>query len=218
MRGVRPLPTSGRRPALGLVGILLLGVALAVLGIVSRSEPTLIGTYLGGRPAPDFTLTDHRGRAVSLSDVRSRIVVLTFIYTRCPDVCPILARNLRVAYDLLPEEVRDNVAFLAITVDPTRDTQQALTEFTATHGWADNPNWFALRGEPAALEQVWRAYGIYPGRHLGTPEGLSTPAAGGGAGHTDAIYLIDPDGREQIFLRSSATPQEITGAITALWH
>lgn len=216
MRGLGPWTVAGRRLALGLAGILLLGVALAALGIVSGSEPTLTGTDLGGRPAPDFTLTDHRGRAVSLSDVRGRVVVLTFIYTRCPDVCPILARNLRVAYDLLPEEARDNVAFLAVTMDPTRDTQQALTEFTATHGWADNPDWFALGGEPAALEQVWRAYGIYPGRHLGTPDGLGTPAAGGGAGHTDAIYLIDPDGRERVFLRSSATPQEIADNVVAL--
>ena len=160
-------------------------------------------------------LTDHRGQPVRLSDFRGKAVVLSFIYTACPDVCPIIAENLRVAYEILPEEARDDVALLAVTLDPARDTQQALRDFTAVHRLANNPNWFALRGDPATLERVWRDYGIFPGTSA-APDGRGTPAAGGGMGHTDAIYLIDPEGRKRVFMRSSATPQDIAENLAAL--
>lgn len=215
-RGPVAWSVGQRRLALGFAGILLVSVAFVVLGSIGRPRPTLFGTELDRRPAPGFTLTDHRGRDVSLSEFRGDVVVLTFIYTRCPDVCPIVAENLRVAYELLIEERQGNVSFLAVTVDPVQDTQQALKEFSAIHRWADNPNWFALRGDPETLERVWREYGIYPGMSQAMPDRIGTPAAGGGEGHTDGIYFIDPEGRERVFLRSSATPREIASNIEAL--
>ena len=206
----------GRRAVLAGLAALLVGAALLVARLATGGAPVLIGTDLGGRPAPDFTLTDHRGQTVRLSDFRGRAVVLTFIYATCPDVCPITAENLRTADELLPAEARDRVALLAVTVDPARDTRQALQEFTGVHRLAENARWYALRGDPAALEQVWSAYGIYPGRNPATPPGPPAPAAGGGEGHTDGMYFIDPDGRERAFLRSSATPQEIAANLMTL--
>jgi protein SCO1/2 len=208
---------SGRRSqVLAGAGILLGAAVLLVVFVVSRSAPALSGTTLDGRAAPDFTLIDQHGRTVSLRDFRGKAVALTFIYTHCPDVCPLTAENLRTAYELLPEAARDDVALVAITLDPARDTQQALQQFSATHGLADNPHWFALRGDPKALSQIWDDYGIYPGVILATPEGTSMPALGGGEGHTDGLYIIDPEGRERAFLRSSATPLDIAGNLVAL--
>ena len=119
-------------------------------------------------------------------------------------------------HGLLPENARDDVALLAVTLDPARDTPQALQEFSAIHGLADNPQWFALRGDPVTLAQVWRDYGIYPGTNHATPTEHSTPIVGGGEGHTDGLYVIDRKGRERAFLRSSATPQEIAANLAAL--
>ena len=202
--------------ALAAVGGLLIAATLIAVRAIDGSEPALIGTDLGRTPAPDFTLADHRGQTVRLSDFRGKAVVLTFIYTSCPDVCPIIAENLRVAYKLLPEPARDRVALVAVTLDPARDTREALQEFTAVHRLTDNPNWFALRGDPSTLQQVWRDYGIYPGTNSATPAGVGTATAGGGEGHTDGIYFIDPEGRERVFLRSTATPQEIAANVSAL--
>ncbi|MGH2617850.1 MAG: SCO family protein, partial [Thermomicrobiales bacterium] len=197
-------------------GVLLVSAALLAAGVVGGGQPALIGTDLGRQPAPDFTLTDHRGQTVRLNDFRGKAVVLTFIYTHCPDVCPLIAENLRVAHELLAEESRDDVALLAVTVDPERDTRQALEEFTTVHRLADNPGWFALRGDAATLGQVWRDYGIYPGMRDAASDGRGTPAIGGGDGHTDGIYFIDREGRERVFLRSIATPQEIASNLAAL--
>ncbi len=217
-----PARTPGRRqryllPTLGLGAATVALVALIMLR--GSSAPALAGTELDGRPAPNFTLTDYRGQPVSLSDFRGKVVVLTFIYTDCPDVCPVIARTLQTAYEQLPVETRDKVALVAITLDPGRDTPQALKEFSERHGLADNPNWFALRGDPMTLERVWQAYGIYPGTNLATPvdeHGPATPAAGGGEGHTDAIYMIDPEGLERVFLRAYLGPASVAYNIEVL--
>ena len=126
-------------------GVVLFAAALFVTGVLGGRAP-LTGTDLGKQPAPDFVLTDHRGQPVRLSDFRGKAVVLSFIYTACPDVCPFLAENLRTAYEILPEEARDDVALVAVTLDPARDTQQALQHFIWNKGlpvvtvlhWSDN--------------------------------------------------------------------------------
>lgn len=204
---------TGRRGAVTLAalgaGVLLLGVALFVAITTRGREPTLAGTDLGERAAPDFVLTDYQGQVVRLSDFRGKAVVLTFIYTNCPDVCPLTAGTLRATYDLLPTSMRTEVALLAITVDPERDTPEALRAFSATHGLDDNPNWFALGGDRIRLEPIWASYGVYPGPDWTTP-GVDR------MGHTDAIFLIDTNGKLRVLLRSEVTPQVLADNLEAL--
>ena len=207
--------TRRQRALLAILAVASVVVMLlALLALRESRGTTLIGTDLGGRPAPDFTLTDYRGQTVSLSDLRGKAVALTFIYTTCPDVCPVIARTLQAAYQQLPEDIRDDVALVGITVDPEQDTSEALRAFSELHGLDDIPGWYALRGDPVTLEDVWRAYGIYPGtspatattaRGAGQTGGTPT-ASGGGEGHTDAIYLIDSEGRERVLMRSAVDP------------
>lgn len=120
---------------------------------------------------------------------------------------------------MVPEELRDDVAFLAVTVDPARDTRAALREFSARFDLADTPGWFALRGDITELEAVWRHYGIDPGAELATPGQEHGGHAGepdGGNGHPEAIYLIDPQGQERIFMRSTADPEALANNLVAL--
>lgn len=234
---VRNAQGDRRNRLQGLRGYLLpllavSSVMLALFGMLvirSSSEAGLVGTDLGKQPAPDFTLTDQRGQTVSLSDFRGKAVVLTFIYTNCPDVCPAIARNMGTAHELLHEETRDDVVLIAVTLDPLRDTQVALQEFSERNGLADNPNWYALRGEREVLEPVWQAYGIYAGdqpteeaAHHGAENveatllDSGTPPSDYGQGHTDAIYVIDPDGRQRVFLRSGTDPGVLAANLEAL--
>lgn len=204
-------PPRGRWLPLLVAGALLVPLALwAVRQGVSRwDEPALIGTDLGRAPAPDFTLTDQRGQTVRLRDLRGQVVALTFIYTSCRDVCPLVAENLRAAYEMLPAGAREDVALLAVTVDPARDSTAALQAFSERHQLADSPGWHALRADRSTLEGVWRDYGIYPG--------LPRSSGEGGEGHTDAIYLIDREGRERVLLRSAATdPETLADNLMAL--
>jgi protein SCO1/2 len=205
LRQRRRLPVA---LAWSLVAVTLIGAASLVF-LWQRGETRLIGTDLGAQAAPAFTLTDHRGETVRLSDLRGQVVALTFIFTSCPDVCPLIAEKLRWTYESLPEDQQDEIALVAITVDPENDTPEAMAAFSATHRLADNPSWYALTGDRATLQQVWQAYGIWPGM-AATPEGST------GMGHTDAVYVIDAAGRERVFMRSDFDAEALVANLKAL--
>lgn len=193
---------------------LTLFVAVLMVGCLGSAAAPLPGTDLGAAPAPDFRLTDAEGRSVALSDYRGRPVAVTFLYTDCPDVCPVIARRLGQAMDELGNEA-GKVAVLAVSVDPDGDTPEKARAFMAAHGLT-GPAQHYLLGDAATLAPVWLAYGI------GTiPIGASGGQAGGSVqfgriGHTDALFLIDRDGQKRTLLRSEATAKEIAGGLRTL--
>jgi protein SCO1/2 len=175
-------------------------VAALVLGACAPA--TLAGTDLGATDAPDFTLTDGvSGRAVTLSAQRGQVVALTFLYTSCPDVCPLTATRFRAAQTELQGDA-SRVMFIAVSVDPDRDTPQAVRAFSSAHGLASN--WFYLVGGRAQLSPVWAAYGI------GVQAGSTTVT------HNDAVYLIDRSGRERVLLHSEDLATDLTSDLRAL--
>jgi len=163
-------------------------VVVIVLVLMACAPPKLAGTELGATDAPDFTLTDGvSGRSVSLSAQRGEVVALTFLYTTCPDVCPLTASRFRAAQDSLAGDA-GRVVFIAVSVDPDRDTPKATQDFSASHGLSTN--WYYLVGGRAQLAPVWSAYGI------------GVQAGSASVTHNDAVYLIDRRGRERVLLHS----------------
>ncbi len=111
------------------------------------------------KPAPDFTLTNQFGERVSLSDFRGRVVVISFLYTSCPTVCPAITQNFIRAMDELGDSVGRDVVFVAVSVDPERDTVERVREYSEKRGLLHR--WQYLTGERAELEKVWKDYNIY---------------------------------------------------------
>lgn len=176
----------------------LLAALTAASIACGAAPPALAGTDLGSGPAPDFTLTDGRTAApLALSSLRGKVVVLAFLYTRCPDVCPLTAERFRVTQDALGDDA-DDVVFLAVSTDPANDTPQAVQAFSQDHRLSDS--WHYLIGSRAQLAPVWSAYGI-----VATPD----PAGGPTVTHTDAVYLIDRQGRERVLLRTDALEESL---------
>jgi protein SCO1/2 len=96
------------------------------------------------KPAPDFTLSDADGRTVRLADFRGKVVVLHFIYTSCPDVCPLHAERIAEIQKLVNQTpMKDRVQFITITTDPQRDTPDVLRNYGPVHG-LDPVNWLFL--------------------------------------------------------------------------
>ncbi len=175
-------------------------VAALVLGACAPAP--LAGTELGSTDAPDFTLTDGvSGRAVTLSAQRGQVVALTFLYTTCPDVCPLTATRFRASQLELQGDA-SRVIFVAVSVDPDLDTPKAVQDFSSAHGLA--ANWYYLVGGRAQLSPVWAAYGI------GVQAGSSTVT------HNDAVYLIDARGRERVLLHSEDLATNLTNDLRAL--
>src|SRR5579871_2278738 len=128
MRGFLPL----------VVGVVVLLVATLV-AVVWTEHPfaelghAVDGTSLDDQPAPDFHLTDASGQLVSMDQMRGKAVALTFIYTSCPDVCPIITSNFKQAAELLGSDAA-HVSLMAITVDPETDTPGRIAQYSAAMG------------------------------------------------------------------------------------
>jgi protein SCO1/2 len=109
------------------------------------------------KPTPDFTLTDQSGQKVGMADQRGKLVLLTFLYTHCPDVCPLITQNLNQALQMLGAN-RDDVRVLAVSVDPEGDTPKAVAKYAKDHHLL--PEFHYLIGTRNELTQVWKDYDV----------------------------------------------------------
>lgn len=179
--------------------------ALALALVACCAPARLSGTDLGGDAAPDFTLTDGiSGSAVTLSSLRGNVVVIAFLYTHCPDICPITASKFRAAQTRLGSDAA-RVRFVAVSVDPEGDTPGDVRAFSATHDLATN--WHYLIGPRAQLEPVWKAYGV---------GAFASPMAGHGVDHNDAIYVLDANGRERELVHSDIAVSDLVNDLRSL--
>lgn len=192
----------------------LLLVAFTMLGLLflacssTPAREDFKGTAISGdRQAQNFTLTDQFGAPKSLHrDFAGRVVVLTFLYTECPDVCPIVANHLRDVAILLEEDGPDT-AVVIVSVDPEGDTVDSALAYSQRWQMADR--WTYLVGEDAVLKEVWKAYYIDPYVHgPGRANTKSAPqvreSGSGGVSalveqtgrviHSAPIYIIDAEG------------------------
>ncbi|MER8529673.1 SCO family protein [Mesorhizobium sp. M1272] len=132
--------------------------------------------------APDFTLVSQDGVRVSLHDFRGKVVAVSFIYTYCTDVCPMLTAHMASVQEKLGSAFGPKIAFVSITVDPERDTPDVLKEYAQNFG-ADLKGWSFLTGDPAIVHEVGRKYGV-----------IAKKTADGDVDHTLLTSLIDPKG------------------------
>jgi protein SCO1 len=111
-------------------------------------------------PAPNFTLISQERAPVTLDTLRGKVVVVSFIYTACPDICPLLTQKLIEVQDALGEDFGSKIVFVSITVDPEHDAPEVLQDYAAA--WQANPaGWSFATGAPAAVREVVRQYGVF---------------------------------------------------------
>src|ERR1700730_11816980 len=110
-------------------------------------------------PAPNFALISQDGAPVALRDFRGKVVAVTFIYTSCPDICPMLTAKMAKVQDDLGRDFAAKIAFISITVDPERDTPDVLKGYAQAYG-ANLAGWTFLTGSPSAIRDVTHRYGV----------------------------------------------------------
>lgn len=175
-----------------------LGLALGLTAMWAIAAMTRPYTFHGSAidslvPASDFALTDHNGQPFRLSEQTGQVVLLSFGYTHCPDVCLATLAQMKQIRAQLGRDV-DRVQFLFITVDPERDTPEQLRYYLS----AFDPAILGLTSAVADLETVWTNYGV--GREkrvitLASTTDDSTHAADGyEIDHITRLYAIDPQG------------------------
>ncbi len=96
------------------------------------------------KEAPDFTLRDADGRTIGATDLLGKVVVLHFVYTNCPDVCPLHAERIAEIQEMINQTpMRDLVRFVTITTDPKNDTPEVMRSYGRDRG-LDPVNWIFL--------------------------------------------------------------------------
>ena len=189
------MPRIGRLAAVG-VGALALAAALATTAAPRVLSPGFWGpTLKHPAPPPDFALRDQRGELIRLSELRGKVVLLTFLYTHCPDLCPLTATNINTAIGTLGAGSKDVVA-LAVSVDPRGDTPASVKSFVRTHRLL--PQFHYLTGSRAALTGIWSAYQVQAVRHPGED-----------VDHTLYTLLIDRTGKGRVLFDSRAAARTI---------
>lgn len=163
----------------------------------------LQGTDLDSTLAPDFRLKDQFGKQVSLSQFKGHPTVVTFLYTHCPDVCPLVADKLHTVVQALGKDA-PHVAILAVSMDPKGDTIPAALNFSKVHKLVNS--WHFLVGTLNQLSPVWSSYTV--DAQAATNSGIVT--------HSTFIYVIDKQGRERVLLDNDFTPPELTSDLKVL--
>lgn len=173
-----------------LSGSLFLASMLALAALAHGAQPS-VEPAVSANPrlsvisrAPAFTLRDPSGEPVRLADYRGRVVLLAFVFTTCPGVCPLISRQMAFLQTRLKAEklFGTKASMVSVTVDPETDTAEVLAKYAKSYD-ADPAGWRFLRERPEKTKPVLKAYDEWTKL---LPKGeLDHPAR---------VYLIDQQG------------------------
>jgi len=187
-----------------LAGLVILGAGV-FLALALRDNPRgAAGTALASAIGGPFRLTDQNGKTVTDADLKGKWSLVYFGYTHCPDACPTALNDISIALEDLGAK-REAVRPVFITVDPERDTPEALKAYVTSF---DAPI-LALTGTPVQVAQAAKGYRVYYAKH---------PEAGGdySMDHSSVIYVMDPQGRFTASFTHESTPEQIAERLKKL--
>jgi protein SCO1/2 len=158
------------------------------------------GTEVPRTPAPAFTLHDDAGRTVTLASQRGHWTLVTFLYTHCPDVCPLIAANLNKAARTVP-----GVGVLAVSVDPKGDTPAAVRAYVKRMHLV--PRFRYLIGTATELRPVWTRYHV-----------AAQSPKGDVVTHVAYTMLVDPSGKQRLIYDSQVQASMVVHDLRVLLH
>lgn len=190
----------------GLKGSLFGMMAILAAGCTPAPVDAFRATDIRGASfGRELHLTDHHGKPRSLADFRGKVVLLTFGYTHCPDICPTTLANLAaVATSLGKQESRVQVLF--VTLDPARDKPALLGNYLLFF----RPGFLGLYGDEAATAATAQAFHVYYRKQdFGSAAGYSLD-------HTAGIIVFDPAGNPRLFMAHDFPPADIAHDVRRL--
>lgn len=174
------------------------GLAGAVIHM-GGAKTTTQASSVGG----PFSLVDQDGRTVTEADLKGKPTVIFFGFTRCPDICPTALYEITQAFEALGPDA-DRAQALFVTVDPERDTPEALKAYLG----AFSPRIRGLTGSLEAVQAMTKEYKAYA-KKAPTKDGGYT------MDHTTVVYLMDKDGLFVAPLNVKREPQQVAAEIRA---
>ncbi len=182
-------------------------ISAALLYLYRPERPGNIGEL------PTFELTNQSGQRIHSADLKGKLLLISLIYTRCPDICPITTIEMRSLQDRLRTEgmLGSDALLLSISVDPEHDTPAVLAEYAKQFN-VDTTSWHFLTGSPDYVRKVV-VEGLMLGYDKAPADGHLNHSPGGGApinqtyevSHSDRVLLVDRHG----FIRASYAVSEL---------
>jgi protein SCO1/2 len=149
-------------------------------------DPSEIGRREVKTPVADFKLTDQDGKPFQFKNARGKVVLATFIFTTCPDVCPLLTAKFTAIQRTLDGNKTKDYLLLSISTDPERDRAAVLKEYAGRFK-ANLRNWSFLTGSRQDLAKVWNIFRVNV-----------TKTQAGDVNHTTLTTLIDRHGNRRV--------------------
>jgi protein SCO1/2 len=205
------------RVFLALLALVLVAGAVAVVAIGGQSaehakrEQALAHHFDAAAvfeppvSAPPLALRNYLGQPVNIDSFRGKVVLVTFLYTTCPDICPLIASDLRVALNEMGPKMAFKVQVIAVSVDPRADTPKSVAAFLARHEMTGRMQY--LIGSAKELGRVWTAW------HVGSTKDAEQPQF---VNHTGLVYGITASGKQLTVYSSSFVPSEIVHDVPLL--
>ncbi len=181
-------------------------ILLGVLGPPTQSAP-MVSPLADIGPAPDMALTRADGASFSLSELRGKAVLVSFVYTTCSGSCPATTLHLTRVHKALKAAGLwgERVQFVSITLDPARDTPRVLTAYAQGYG-ADTGSWHFLTGPPDRVMKLIGEWGMWVKN-----------GPNGQLDHPSRIFLVDPKGRQrEIYNLETFLPRAVVEDVRAV--
>jgi protein SCO1/2 len=195
------------RPPWGVVWVVLVALVGVAVAFVLFRPHTYAGSVLQA-PVPAESLDGlvfSDGRPADLAAFSGDVVLVYFGYTNCPDICPTTLARAAEAKRLMGSS-GDDLQVLMVSVDPERDTQEALAQYMAFF----DDSFLGVTGPVEALDRVATLYGIYVKRNEGTAESGYT------VDHTGTLMAIDPDGYLRVIYPNDVSADALASDLRAL--
>ena len=205
------------RVILGLLVLVMVAGVVAVVAIGGQSnehakrEQALAQHFEAAavldppKVAPPLALRNYLGQPVNIDSYRGKVVLVTFLYTTCPDICPLITSDLRVALNEMGPAKASKVQIIAVSVDPRVDTPKAVAAFLARHEMTGRMQY--LIGTPKELGRVWEAWGVGSQKDLEQPQFVN---------HTGIVYGITASGKRLTAYDPEFKPSEIVHDVPLL--
>lgn len=160
----------------------------------------------GVLPELEFRLTSERNETVTEQAFLGKPTAVFFGYTHCPDICPITMGKLRMAISQMPEDLRDDVNVLFISVDPGRDGPDRLKEYTGSFG----PQFTGLTADEDTLRETTKRYRAT--FSYGVPDENGDYLVS----HPSAVYVFDAGGEARLLMRNDDSAKAIAADLERL--
>lgn len=203
---------------------------VATLACIHEPAQAFEGTvFTKIEPTFDFELKNQFGEMTSLDDHHGKVILLTFLYTDCRDVCPIVTAQLKTTFDALGD-LSDQVVFFIVSLDPKGDSIETVYDYLDRRGLVND--WFFVVGSFQNLKPIWTAYYVSPidsrdsnsnsvvrriPQNVSATDSLSQQISKAYLiTHSAPVYLIDRNNYRRVVFTSPLDPIKIAHDIRLL--